>query len=273
MGLHALVSSDNGAALGDLTKAVAQWYNISDEAALAAQVSKDLSTFADCNSIVILEFREAQQPRIIDVRGLERAQDLETYVTGLYSVDPFYEMFAAQRRSGVFRINLEQGVDAELSEGYRRHVRRAPGKDEIGFLLEISPDHCIHLSLLVSLDAKHEMSRLLAFCEALIAPLTGAFRQCVIPVSPEALEDAQTRRQVHVAVFRAIESFGENILTPREQEVGVLLLKGHSAKSIARVLDIAPGTAALHRANVYRKLGINGQGDLFSTFLGQLMTP
>jgi DNA-binding CsgD family transcriptional regulator len=46
-------------------------------------------------------------------------------------------------------------------------------------------------------------------------------------------------------------------LTPREQEVAQLLMKGYTAKEVAKLLKIAPGTAAKHRENLLRKLGIN----------------
>lgn len=45
-------------------------------------------------------------------------------------------------------------------------------------------------------------------------------------------------------------------LTLREREVAQLLVKGLSAKEVARVLDIAPGTVAKHRENLFGKLGV-----------------
>jgi len=44
-------------------------------------------------------------------------------------------------------------------------------------------------------------------------------------------------------------------LTPREQEVAQLLVKGFTAKEIAKLLKIAPGTAAKHRENLLKKMG------------------
>jgi len=46
-------------------------------------------------------------------------------------------------------------------------------------------------------------------------------------------------------------------LTPREQEVAQLLVKGFTAKEIAKLLKIAPGTAAKHRENLLKKMGAN----------------
>jgi two-component system response regulator FixJ len=45
-------------------------------------------------------------------------------------------------------------------------------------------------------------------------------------------------------------------LTPREREVLVGLVRGHSSKGIARTLGISPRTVEIHRANLKTKLGV-----------------
>jgi len=47
-------------------------------------------------------------------------------------------------------------------------------------------------------------------------------------------------------------------------------LKGHSADAIGRILDIAAGTVRIHRRNIYSKLRISSQGELFSMFINTL---
>ncbi|MGB5065942.1 MAG: LuxR C-terminal-related transcriptional regulator, partial [Albidovulum sp.] len=47
-------------------------------------------------------------------------------------------------------------------------------------------------------------------------------------------------------------------------------LKGHSAEATSRILGIAPGTVRIHRRNIYSKLGISSQGELFSRFIQTL---
>jgi DNA-binding CsgD family transcriptional regulator len=37
------------------------------------------------------------------------------------------------------------------------------------------------------------------------------------------------------------------------------------------ILDISPGTVRIHRRNIYAKLRINSQGELFSEFLSSMM--
>ena len=68
------------------------------------------------------------------------------------------------------------------------------------------------------------------------------------------------------------ENFGRNILSPREIEVAKLIFEGHSGNSIAANLDIALTTVKSHRKNMYKKLGIGSQQELFSRYIDTLVT-
>ena len=59
-------------------------------------------------------------------------------------------------------------------------------------------------------------------------------------------------------------------LTEREREIAHLLLRGHSVKSSARVLEISPETVRMHRKNLYTKLEISSQAELFALFIDWL---
>jgi DNA-binding CsgD family transcriptional regulator len=69
----------------------------------------------------------------------------------------------------------------------------------------------------------------------------------------------------------AFERFGQEVLSPREQMVVQLILRGHSAHSIARSLEIAEGTVKNHRKSIYAKLGISSQQELFSRFIRSML--
>ncbi|MFV2032033.1 MAG: LuxR C-terminal-related transcriptional regulator, partial [Gammaproteobacteria bacterium] len=68
----------------------------------------------------------------------------------------------------------------------------------------------------------------------------------------------------------ALERFGEEALTPRERDVAVCILKGHSSKSTARIIEVSPETVKIHRKNIYRKLNVSSQSDLFVHFVATL---
>jgi DNA-binding CsgD family transcriptional regulator len=73
---------------------------------------------------------------------------------------------------------------------------------------------------------------------------------------------------------RAIsEQFERWELTPAEREVALLLMKGHSHKSIARSTDRSDQTVRQHAASVYRKGSLSGRAELAAFFLEDLMLP
>ncbi len=73
---------------------------------------------------------------------------------------------------------------------------------------------------------------------------------------------------------RAIsEQFERWELTPAEREVALLLMKGHSHKSIARGTDRSDQTVRQHAASVYRKASLSGRAELAAFFLEDLMLP
>ena len=57
-------------------------------------------------------------------------------------------------------------------------------------------------------------------------------------------------------------------LTLREREIVTMVLRGHSTESIAMQLSISPGTVKIHRKNIYRKLRVSTQAELFAAFMG-----
>ena len=66
------------------------------------------------------------------------------------------------------------------------------------------------------------------------------------------------------------DSFRADILSGRERVIVSLVLQGHSSTSIGLNLGIAEGTVKIHRKNVYAKLNISSQAELFALFLKHL---
>lgn len=104
--------------------------------------------------------------------------------------------------------------------------------------------------------------------------------------SAGALRATLEERSAEWAAWRtraeaALHGFGQAIqdqfdaweLTPAEQEVALLLLKGHSHKAIARRTGRSEQTARQHATAVYRKSGLSGRAALSAFFLEDLMLP
>ena len=62
-------------------------------------------------------------------------------------------------------------------------------------------------------------------------------------------------------------------LSPAEQEIALLLLKGLSHKEIAHARSVSETTVRQQARSLYRKAGLSGRHDLAAFFLEDLLTP
>ena len=147
-------------------------------------------------------------------------------------------------------------------EYYRSYYAQTGLAEEIGYLLDINS----RLGIVVSL-----MRREKKFSNAEVKALKRVFpvvdaacRQhwCELP-----LEQGTQAPDMENRIEHAFRSIGEGILTPRERQVVELTLRGHSAEAIGDLLEISSGTVRIHRRNIYAKLRISSQGELFSLFI------
>jgi DNA-binding CsgD family transcriptional regulator len=80
----------------------------------------------------------------------------------------------------------------------------------------------------------------------------------------------KTTQEAEEVLASAFHRFGAGRLTAREAEIVELVLKGNSSDAIGKRLGIATGTVRIHRKNIYMKLGISSQGELFSRFVASI---
>lgn len=78
----------------------------------------------------------------------------------------------------------------------------------------------------------------------------------------KAISNDTERRQRQRQRSDMLERYQQ--LTPREQQVMVLVAEGNTNKDIARRLDISHRTVEIHRRRVMEKLGANSVSDLVS---------
>jgi DNA-binding NarL/FixJ family response regulator len=81
-------------------------------------------------------------------------------------------------------------------------------------------------------------------------------------------EMAAPLRELGEGIRRQLQAWD---LTPAEQEVGLLLLKGFSHKEIARLRDTSEATVRQQAASTYRKAGLSGRAALSAFFLEDLL--
>ncbi len=195
---------------------------------------------------------------------------VSVYQSGPYLLDPFYHASRQRIQAGLYRLRELAPDRFYQSEYYRSYYIRTGLAEEIGFVIHPNDAATIVMSLMRAghrtLFATRELRHLRAVAPVIIALAGRHWRDFAEPASHGA-------RHPDPAMLPSFELPGQPRLTRREGEVVSLVLRGHSSVAIAQELGIAAGTVKIHRKNIYAKLGLSSQAELFSLFLSSVARP
>ena len=217
----------------------------------------------------LIAFHQDAGPEVLH-HTLEPAGEkhyLGRYLAGPYLLDPLYQLALRKDKPSLCRFRDELPDRFRSSEYYRQYCERTHLLDEMDFLSDVGQGTT--LALVVGrrkrMFNKSELTRL----ERMEPVIQAAMKK--IWASWSSGKPASDRHDgVHRRLTQCFDNFGQDALTKREREISQLLLRGHSSKSIARVLNIAPGTVMVHKRNLFSKLGVTSQYELFSIFIDDL---
>jgi DNA-binding CsgD family transcriptional regulator len=198
---------------------------------------------------------------------------VDDYQAGPYLLDPLFIASPQALGPGPHRVADLAPDRFPQSHYFQSYYVQTGLCEEIAFFVPIQDDTRVVVSLMRDAArlppfALRERKRL-----ALVAPLVsaasaqhwkdveGRFSHGGKPRPPTAAEPV---------LASAFHRFGDGRLTAREAEIVELVLKGNSSEAIGKKLGIATGTVRIHRKNIYMKLGISSQGELFSRFVASI---
>ena len=196
-----------------------------------------------------------------------RKHYLDRYLDGPYLLDPLYQLALRSRQPSLCRFREELPDRFRSSEYYRQYCERTHLLDEMDFIAPVTKQTTVVFVIgrRSRMYTKAELHRLQQ-----IEPLVQASIQRLWRAWVARTGNSRGKDEVHARLTECFDSFGESVLTQREQQISQLLLRGHSSKSIARELKIAPGTVMVHKRNLFGKLGISSQYELFSLLIDDL---
>lgn len=188
---------------------------------------------------------------------------VDEYLEGPYLVDPFFLASTGDTPPGIWRLKDIAPDRFYQGEYFRSYYAQTGLAEEVGFLIDVD----LELSIVVSLmrtERKFSKAEFRMLTE--IQPIVDALcRRHWSNV--ERTGRAEASEILNEKVTDAFKTIGDGALTQRERQIVELTLRGHSSEAIGRLLAISSGTVRIHRRNVYSKLRINSQGELFSIFL------
>ncbi|MEX6280328.1 helix-turn-helix transcriptional regulator [Providencia hangzhouensis] len=218
-----------------------------------------LSSLIAFDNAIVYSFEKGAPPRFLSKVERRNSDSINRiYQRGAYLMDPFYQEIQKGGASKVLTLKELAPKGFYHTDYYLNFYRKTGWCDEAGLLLDISTNR--QLGIFFGNEDRPFFSE-----KYTQAPLKDAFdiiRSMVKlhkDVSPSSVSnhyqntDMQTR-------------FG---LTPRECEVVELILAGKGSPQIAQALFISLGTVKNHRKNIYQKLSINSQVELFNLLMNR----
>ncbi len=247
---------------------------------VAAIGSKDFPTrlarllrcIAPYNYTVIFGYQGAARPLDLfdDFPVGKRKIFVTDYQEGPYLLDPFYLASVEPVPAGLYRMRDLAPDRFYQGEYFRSYYVQTGLAEEIGFFVDLPGPAMVVTSMMR--EERPFAAREIRALEEVRPVVEACIRRHWHDLASkfEQPEDGADGSNLQLQIEQSFQTFGDGLLTPREREIVEYTLKGHSADAIGRILSISPGTVRIHRRNIYSKLRISSQGELFSKFIETL---
>lgn len=199
---------------------------------------------------------------------------LAAYLRGGYLLDPFYVACTNDHPAGLWRMD-DLAPDSFHTSGFSisrdihpcvssHHGTRV---EEIGFIIPIRAGMAVVYSLMRSGPGGSFSAAEMASLEQLAPVINALFElDCRIKYSDYPTDAAPAEVRAEDAFINILQ--GQ--LTETQRYIAKLILQGHSSPSIAGALNISEGTVKVHKHNIYQRLNISNNSELFRLFIGYL---
>lgn len=196
---------------------------------------------------------------------------ITAYLKGAYLLDPFFRANLKEPIEGCYTIEDLSERDFGKSEYYDTFFSVYGLSDEINMFIQLDGGACFAISLGRENGApkfsdadRSTLSDCKSFLHALVEQFNHSSKQ-----SPNEV-DQVLRSSFHDGIKSAIERLGTSVLTNREKTIFDYLIRGYSVKATANRLHITDGTVRMHRYNIYRKLDVRSQTEVFALVMEAL---
>lgn len=220
-----------------------------------------LSCFIKFDNAIVYSFEKGAPPRFLSKVEKHNSDSVNRiYQRGAYLMDPFYQEIQKGGDSKVLTLNELAPKGFYHTDYYLNFYRKTGWCDEAGLLLEISAGKQLGIFFgneeQLFFSDKEDDQALLKEAFDIIRSMARLHKD----VSPNTVSRHSHYNDMQIR-------FG---LTPRECEIVELILEGNGSPQIAQVLFISLGTVKNHRKNIYQKLDINSQVELFNLFMNRV---
>ncbi len=235
-----------------------------------------LKSITDFDYLVAFAYHENEMPVCLShtFSPEMRVVFVEDYLKGPYLLDPFFKACGRKVGSGLYRLGDIAPDRFYQSEYYRSYYVQTGLAEEICYTAYLPNSVAMTISLMRSDNSSRFSAREFRLL-ASVAPIVNSLAQ-------RHWVDAHTKfkndfsdpesGEKRTIIENTVNALFSPRITPRETQVVAQVLEGHSSDSIANSLGITVGTVRIHRKNVYAKLNISSQQELFSIFFQKIKT-
>ena len=237
-------------------------------------LDKALRTIADYDYSVSFAYHLDERPLCLyhSFSTANRAVYVDDYLKGPYLLDPFFKASSRKVDSGLYRLRDIAPDRFYQSQYYRSYYIQTGLAEEISYTLYPVDDVAVVISLMRSAESTKFSAREFKLLESVFPIVDSLSRHHWQGLSQRFEGDFQRTEACPsqtIIESRVSELFTVRI-TPRETQVVSRILEGHSSEAIAQALGISVGTVRIHRRNIYGKLQISSQQELFDIFFDQI---
>jgi DNA-binding CsgD family transcriptional regulator len=230
-----------------------------------------LKTLVDFDNSVVFIYNHNEKPLCLFHTFLpeKRVVFVDDYLKGPYLLDPFFKICVKKVDAGLYRLGDIAPDRFYQSEYFRSYYRRTGLADEICYAFYLDKNIAVVISLMRAEKKLRFSAREFRLLES-VAPIVISLARrhwMEVPTKFDAGSVKQDQNEAFSLTEDTVRSMFSTRLTPRETQVVAQVLEGHSSDSIANDLGISVGTVRIHRRNIYAKLQISSQQELFSIFL------
>ncbi len=241
-----------------------------DTEKFAEKLIDTLKSVADFDYSVAFAYYQNEKPICLyqTFSPARRIVFVDDYLKGPYLLDPFFRACSRKVDTGLYRLRDIAPDRFYQSEYYRSYYIQTGLSEEICYTIYLVNGVAVVISLMRAGGNPKFSAREFRLLERVV-PIVDSLTQHhwqdlhgQFEAKPTAFETGES----HTIIENTVGALFSPRITPRETQVVAQVLEGHSSESIARELGISVGTVRIHRRNVYGKLNISSQQELFSIF-------
>jgi DNA-binding CsgD family transcriptional regulator len=233
-----------------------------------------LESLTDFDYSVVFAYYQSERPLCLfhTFSPSKRVVFVDDYLKGPYLLDPFFKACERQVDTGLYRLRDIAPDRFYQSEYYRSYYIQTGLSEEICYTFYLSKGVAVVISLMRSGESSRFSARQFALLES-VAPIIVSLAQRHWHDVPDRFDLKTPAGEVHEErslIEKTVAALFRRRITPRETQVVAQVLQGHSSESIAKNLGISVGTVRIHRRNIYAKLQISSQQELFAIFVNRI---